>query len=284
MVDRSVAAIYELLTSGDIDLAVAVRSPRDEDASRASRWKCPIGLCCCAAPIIRWLPTARPRWSDLANVPLIALRRGNGIREQLEQGYAAAGLNAEPAFELDQLTTIFAMVETGFGITVLPLYALSALPTQSPVAPSWSSRPSRATSTWPASRDRSLSPAAVEFCPAAEIERGAASILRGTDRDVRRLKPRRLSRDLKAASRALSFLLTKICPLKGLRGNCYGARREYAHAAASAIPDFGCITTPSRAMALLDHPSGTSSAIWCWKHSRRPTATAPCRRACSGSP
>ena len=65
----------------------------------------------------------QPRWSDLAGVPLIALRRGNGIREQLERGYAAAGLDAEPAFELDQLTTIVAMVEAGFGITVLPLYA-----------------------------------------------------------------------------------------------------------------------------------------------------------------
>ena len=40
----------------------------------------------------------------------------------------------EPAFELDQFTTIFGVVEAGLGIAVLPLYALSALPTQSLVA------------------------------------------------------------------------------------------------------------------------------------------------------
>ncbi len=161
VVDRSVAAIYELLTSGDIDLAVGTFR-RDEDGiARIPLVSYLFALLCRADHPLAAI--ARPRWSDLANVPLIALRRGNGIREQLEQGYAAAGLNAEPAFELDQLTTIFAMVETGFGITVLPLYALSALPTQSLVARELV-QPTVARDIDVAHReDRSLSPAAVEF-------------------------------------------------------------------------------------------------------------------------
>ena len=116
----------------------------------------------------------RARWRDLADAPLIALRRGNGIREQIERGYAAAGSNAEPAFELDQLTTVLAMVEAGFGITVLPLYALSALPTQSLVARELID-PNVTREIDVAHReDRSLSLAAIEFAPAAAQRRRTA--------------------------------------------------------------------------------------------------------------
>lgn len=161
VVDRSVAAIYELLTNGDIDLAVGTFRRGEDGITRIPLVSYLFALLCPADHLLAALK--HPRWSDLADVPLIALRRGNGIREQLEQGYAAAGLDAQPAFELDQLTTIFAMVEAGFGITVLPLYALSALPTQSLVArPLLDPTVTREIDV--AHReDRSLSPAAVEF-------------------------------------------------------------------------------------------------------------------------
>lgn len=161
VIDRSVAAIYELLTAGDIDLAVGTFRRDEGSIARIPLVSYLFALLCPADHPLASI--ANPRWQDLADVPLIALRRGNGIREQIELGYAAAGLNAEPAFELDQLTTIFAMVESGFGITVLPLYALSALPTQSLVArPLIDPDVSREIDV--AHReDRSLSPAAIEF-------------------------------------------------------------------------------------------------------------------------
>lgn len=161
VVDRSLAAVQELLTSGDIDLAVGTFRRNEDGIVRIPLVSYVFALLCHADHPLAAIP--RPRWADLAGVPLIALRRGNGIREQIEQGYAAAGLDAEPAFELDQLTTIFAMVEAGFGITVLPLYALSALPTQSLVARELIA-PNVTREIDVAHReDRSLSPAAIEF-------------------------------------------------------------------------------------------------------------------------
>jgi DNA-binding transcriptional LysR family regulator len=161
VVDRSLAAIHELLTSGDIDLAVGTFRRNEDGIVRIPLVSYVFALLCRADHPLAAI--RRPRWGHLAGVPLIALRRGNGIREQIEQGYAAAGLNAEPAFELDQLTTIFAMVEAGFGITVLPLYARSALPTQSVVARELTD-PNVTREIDVAHReDRSLSPAGSEF-------------------------------------------------------------------------------------------------------------------------
>ncbi len=161
VVDRSVAAIHELLTSGDIDLAVGTFRRNEDGVVRIPLVAYMFALLCRADHPLAAIP--RPRWRDLAGAPLIALRRGNGIREQIEQGYVAAGLAADPAFELDQLTTIFAMVEAGFGITVLPLYALSALPTRSLVARELID-PNVTREIDVAHReDRSLSPAAAEF-------------------------------------------------------------------------------------------------------------------------
>ncbi|WP_407176979.1 LysR family transcriptional regulator [Bradyrhizobium sp. STM 3562] len=161
VVDRSLAAIHELLTSGDIDLAVGTFRRNEDGIARIPLVPYLIALLCRADHPLAAIP--RPRWHDLAGVPLIALRRGNGIREQIEQGYAAAGLNAEPAFELDQLTTIFAMVEAGFGITVLPLYALSALPTKSLVARELIDPMVTREIDVAHREDRSLSPAALDF-------------------------------------------------------------------------------------------------------------------------
>ncbi|WP_024507647.1 LysR family transcriptional regulator [Bradyrhizobium sp. ARR65] len=161
VVDRSLAAVHELLTSGDIDLAVGTFRRNEDGIARIPLVPYLIALLCRADH--RLAAIARPRWRDLAGVPLIALRRGNGIREQIEQGYAAAGLNAEPAFELDQLTTILAMVEAGFGITVLPLYALSALPTKSLVARELIDPMVTREIDVAHREDRSLSPAALDF-------------------------------------------------------------------------------------------------------------------------
>lgn len=161
VVDRSLAALHELLISGEIDLAVGTFRHNEAGIMRIPLVPYVFALLCRADHPLAAI--ARPRWADLAGVPLIALRRGNGIREQIEQGYAAAGLDAEPAFELDQLTTIFAMVEAGFGITVLPLYALSAFPTQSLVARELIDPHVTRMIEVAHREDRSLSPAGSEF-------------------------------------------------------------------------------------------------------------------------
>jgi DNA-binding transcriptional LysR family regulator len=170
VMDRSLAAIHELLLSGEIDLAVGTFQRDEDDVVRIPLVSYMFVLLCRADD--RLAAIQKPRWRDLAGVPLIALRRGNGIREQIEQGYAAVGLNAQPAFELDQLTTVFAMVEAGFGITVLPLYALSAMPTKSLIVRELIEPDVTRAIDVAHRHDRSLSPAAVEFVRLLRLNAG----------------------------------------------------------------------------------------------------------------
>jgi DNA-binding transcriptional LysR family regulator len=161
LVDRSVSAIYDLLREGEINLAVGTFRRNEDGIARIPLVSYLLALVCRADhPLAANL---HPRWGDLAGVPLIALRRGNGIREQVERGHAAAGLDAEPAFELDQITTILSMVEAGFGITVLPLYALTVIPKHSLVARPLADPPVTREIDVAHRDDRSLSPAAADF-------------------------------------------------------------------------------------------------------------------------
>ncbi len=161
VIDRSVSVIYQLLLDGEINLAVGTFR-RDEDGiARIPLVSYQFAVLCRADhPLAANL---RPRWSDLAGVPLVALRHGNGIREQLETGYATAGLAPELAFELDQITTVVAMVEAGFGIAVLPLYAITALSSPSLVARPLVEPPVTREIDVGHRENRSLSPAAQDF-------------------------------------------------------------------------------------------------------------------------
>jgi DNA-binding transcriptional LysR family regulator len=161
VVDRSVSAIYQLLREGEINLAIGTFRRNEDGIVRIPLVSYLFAVLCRTDHPLAG--NMRPRWSDLAGVPLVALRRGNGIREQLERGYAAAGLDAEPAFELDQLTTVVAMVEAGFGITVLPLYAITALSTQSLIARPLIDPPVTRVIDVAHREDRSLSPGAEDF-------------------------------------------------------------------------------------------------------------------------
>ncbi len=161
LVDRSVSVIYDLLRAGEINLAVGTFRRNEDGIARIPLVSYRLALVCRADhPLAANL---HPRWSNLAGAPLLALRRGNGIREQVERGHAAAGLDAAPAFELDQITTILSMVEAGFGITVLPLYALTVIPKNSLVARPLADPPVTREIDVAHRDDRSLSPGAADF-------------------------------------------------------------------------------------------------------------------------
>lgn len=132
VIDRSVAQVYRLLQDGEIDLAIGTFRDNEDRIARTALVEYAFVLLCRADDPLASNPS--PRWRDLADARLLALRKGNGIREQLEAGYAAAGCQAKPAFELDQLTTIVAMVEAGLGITILPSYAIKTFSNPSMVA------------------------------------------------------------------------------------------------------------------------------------------------------
>ena len=132
VIDRSVAQIYRLLQDGKVDLAIGTFRDNEDRIARTPLVEYAFALLCRADDPLA--SNAKPCWRDLSEARLLTLRKGNGIREQVEAGYAAAGCLARPAFELDQLTTIIAMVEAGLGITVLPSYAIKTFSSTSLVA------------------------------------------------------------------------------------------------------------------------------------------------------
>jgi DNA-binding transcriptional LysR family regulator len=161
LVDRPIPAIDALLQDGDVQLAVGTFRRGKEGLVRVPLIADLFSLLCRADHPLA--ARAELGWADLAGLPLITLRHGNGIRDQVDRGYEAAGLHAEPAFELDQIGTVIAMVEAGFGVTLLPLYALGSFSTQSLVARPLT-RPSVAREIEVVYREgRSLSPAAADF-------------------------------------------------------------------------------------------------------------------------
>ena len=169
--DRPIASINALVRNGEVELAVGTFR-QEEELARVPLIADQLSLLC---PMDHPLAArAELDWAGLAGLPLIALRHGNGIRDQVDRGYEAAGLRAEPAFELDQIGTVIAMVEAGFGITVLPPHALGLFSVRSLVM-----RPLHGPSIVREieivyREDRSLSPAAAEFVRLLRID--AASL------------------------------------------------------------------------------------------------------------
>ena len=171
LLDRSIASLTPMVLGGEVQLAVGTFRP-EEGLARVPLITDRLSLLCRTDHPL----AARPAldWAELAGLPLIALRHGNGIRDQVDRGYEAAGLRAAPAFELDQIGTVVAMVEAGFGVTVLPPYALGPFSARSLVLRPLV-RPSVLREIEVVYREgRSLPPAAAEFLRLLRI--GAARL------------------------------------------------------------------------------------------------------------
>ncbi len=175
--DRPIAAIDQMLHSGEVQLAVGTFLRSRQGLVRVPLITDHLSLLCRADHPLA--SEAEPGWAQLAGQPLVTLRHGNGIRDQVDRGYEAVGLRAEPALEADQIGTVVALVEAGFGITVLPPYSMDPYATPSLVVRPLGN-PAIARDVEAVYReDRSLSPAAAEFVRLLRI--GAARLqARGT--------------------------------------------------------------------------------------------------------
>lgn len=62
-------------------------------------------------------------WRELAGYPFIALPRDNSVGQLISDGFAHAGVDIEPAYEVVHLWSVVGMVDAGLGVAVLPSYA-----------------------------------------------------------------------------------------------------------------------------------------------------------------
>jgi DNA-binding transcriptional LysR family regulator len=69
-------------------------------------------------------PTRRSTitWAEAAKFPIVAISRGNTIRAWIDETFAAAGVQYEPAWEVSQFASSIALVQRGLGFTILPSY------------------------------------------------------------------------------------------------------------------------------------------------------------------
>jgi DNA-binding transcriptional LysR family regulator len=170
--DRAVPIISQMIRTGTLELGIGTFQGQDEGIAKIPLISDCFSVFCPADHPLAAL--ARPTWKDLSGVPLVTLRRDNGIREEVERGFAARDLVSRPVYELDQMSTVLALVKAGLGITVLPIYALSAQSLTGVVARPLSDPALKREIVVIRREDRTLSPAAVDFIRQLKI--GAARL------------------------------------------------------------------------------------------------------------
>ncbi|WP_134725397.1 LysR family transcriptional regulator [Paracoccus luteus] len=62
-------------------------------------------------------------WADIVTLPQITLGQDSGLRTMVERGFAQAGHPLQPAFQVNQISTVLGMVAQNVGVAVLPAYA-----------------------------------------------------------------------------------------------------------------------------------------------------------------
>jgi DNA-binding transcriptional LysR family regulator len=102
-------------------------------------------------------------WKELAGEPLVLLTGRSSVRALAEQHFAAAGLSAEPTYDVAGMVTALAMVRAGLGVTVMPRISLGELNMAALASARFAlPRPTRCIGII-TRKDRRLSPAAHEY-------------------------------------------------------------------------------------------------------------------------
>src|SRR5690606_33666536 len=117
-------------------------------------------------------------WKALAGVPVVTVRRGNGIRALIDNAMQDAGIPFEPAWEVSYFSTALALASHGLGVSVLPphLVTLTGNPqlvTRPLIEPQVEHDLYLITS-----RDHGLSPAAAALVEVFREALGGASVAR----------------------------------------------------------------------------------------------------------
>ena len=170
--DRTVPTINQMIKTGRLELGIGTFQGKEDGVAKIALISDRFSLFCSADHPLAAL--TRPTWKDLSGFPLVTLQRENGIREEVERGFAAQHLVSKPVYELDQMSTVLALVKAGLGITVLPIYALSAQSLPGVVAKPLSDPALTREIVVIRREDRTLSPAAVDFIRQLKI--GAARL------------------------------------------------------------------------------------------------------------
>jgi LysR family hydrogen peroxide-inducible transcriptional activator len=113
--------LVESLQSGELDAAVAsvpIKSP-DVICSELFREN----LCLLVSPQHTFAEAASVRLADLAKERMLLLKEGHCLRDDVLTACTRAKMDFDSIFETDQIASIFPLVATGFGISLIPAMA-----------------------------------------------------------------------------------------------------------------------------------------------------------------
>ena len=109
-----------LLRAGRVDIAIASAGPHERDLQTEQLCSDRFHLVCPKAHPLASRPSVRLK--DLAEYPFVQLARTSSVRQHLDA--ALHPLQMRTVFEVEQLSTVAALVEAGLGITVVPALTL----------------------------------------------------------------------------------------------------------------------------------------------------------------
>ncbi len=124
LIDIGTEQIVDNVRTGMADCGIGTFSPNEEGIERTLLMRDNLMLFCMKEHELAQQPTIK--WSDLRDMPLIALTRQSGIRLLADVAMESIGMPLKPAFEVSLITTALAFVEARIGVSVLPTYALAA--------------------------------------------------------------------------------------------------------------------------------------------------------------
>jgi len=107
--------------TGTADLGIGTFARTEEDLQRVLLFKeAMVAVFPASHPLSR---ATRVTWQDLAEVPVLTLRRGSVFRDLAEAGFAAAAVTLDPAFEADYVGSLIGLADAGLGVAIVPGYA-----------------------------------------------------------------------------------------------------------------------------------------------------------------
>ncbi len=123
LTEETTPRLVEQLQSGDLDIAVARLPVRNPDIVCSELFREPLFL---AVPLNH--PFARKRSVDLHDLSrerLLLLKEGHCLRDDVLMACTHAKADLRSVFETNQLTSIFQLVRSAFGLTLVPAMASS---------------------------------------------------------------------------------------------------------------------------------------------------------------
>jgi LysR family hydrogen peroxide-inducible transcriptional activator len=113
--------LIESLQAGELDAAVASLPIQSPDIVCSELFR--EDLCLLVPPTHSMAASSSARLKDLHTERMLLLREGHCLRDNVLTACTRANVDFESVFETDQIASIFPLVATGFGISLIPSMA-----------------------------------------------------------------------------------------------------------------------------------------------------------------